>query len=104
MGTLLLIGSVIIGGPLLFQHARLVWDEYSLLRASKMFSYVEYQVRNKVFTTRDNGPINGILYDGLIQQLKDKGGRVLYEQRGSLEMVENVIESRYRDEMAGDWY
>jgi len=84
----------------IYKAARLFSDK----RKMSIYHYVEYRIYRETYTTREEGALNDLLGVGLLEQIRERGGFVLYHRSGSQEYIENIIDNRYYDEQEQQKY
>lgn len=67
---------------------------YHGYRYKMIFHYVEYSFHGNRHSTWDYGPLDDLAGTGLVSQIQNRGGRILFHQMGRKEMVLEIMNNR----------
>lgn len=74
---------------------RFIFYVYKGIIFKMTFHYVEYSYFGNKFTTWQEGPLNDLLGSGLINEVTERGGKILYHHSGCKEQVLDVMRQRH---------
>lgn len=59
-----------------------------------MYHYIEYRFHGKHYHTRRSGALNDLEGNGLLCEVKKRGGFITYHKEGTKEQIAEIIEWR----------
>lgn len=59
-----------------------------------VYHYIEYSFHGERCHTRRSGPLNDLEGNGLICEVKKRGGKILYHKEGTFDYIDEVINFR----------
>ncbi|MCD4173149.1 hypothetical protein KX453_20115 [Escherichia coli] len=71
----------------------IIWFYYEY-RIKMVFHYIEYSFHGERYHTRRSGPLNDLEGNGLICEIKKRGGKILYHKEGTFDYIDEVINFR----------
>lgn len=70
-----------------------LWIYYEY-RIGKVYHYIEYRFHGKHYHTRRSGALNDLEGNGLLCEVKKRGGFITYHKEGTKEQITEIIEWR----------
>lgn len=71
----------------------ILWIYYEY-RIGKVYHYIEYRFHGKHYHTRRSGALNDLEGNGLLCEVKKRGGFITYHKEGTKEQINEIIEWR----------
>lgn len=92
ISIILLVAVFYLGMPQrIYKLVLYIIDE---LRFKMIFHYVEYQFHGERLNTWEYGPLNDLAGTGLVDQIKSRGGKIIFHQTGKKDFVLDVMRQR----------
>ncbi|AFC21236.1 hypothetical protein GAP31_055 [Cronobacter phage vB_CsaM_GAP31] len=70
-----------------------LWIYYEY-RIGKVYHYIEYKFHGNHYHTRRSGALNDLEGNGLLCEVKKRGGKITYHKEGTKEQITEIIEWR----------
>lgn len=71
----------------------LLWIYYEY-RIGKVYHYIEYYFHGAYYHTRRSGPLNDLEGNGLLCEVKRRGGKITMHKEGTKEQIAEIIQWR----------